>query len=551
MSRTINLRGKSQDASGGAGPMAATADDGPPTHATHYAFLSPPVEADEIGRLGTYRVLQLLGQGGMAFVFEAEDVALRRTVALKVMKPDLDPNDPGWDRFLREARLMASITHEHVVTVFQVGQEGRVPFLVMELLRGQSLDEWMKQTRKIGVPAVLRLGGQIAAGLAGIHGHGLIHRDVKPANIWLEAPKGRVKILDFGLARVAEDNAHLTQSGMIVGTPSYMSPEQARGETLDARSDLFSLGCVLYELCCGARPFQAPTTMAVLTALAVSDPRPVHELRPNIPKDLSNLIMRLLAKAPEERPASAEAVIARLQKIEGRLNSRTTAPQPISATHPQLPTKVVAPTRLKKVKAAQSRRIRMVVGVCLLVVVLAVGLTAGLASFLPPGPPHRDAAAPPPPPPAMYLSDMKPVDDNNPVKAMPAPPPLPGQPPPPSFVGVRVHDQLFPHAIFMHPPTTPNGGEASLRYNLGGRYGTFTAETSLNDGPAQSDTPLTFSVLGDGQLLWQSPRPLRTQADAERCTISVKEVDYLTIRVNCPGFPRGAHAVWIDPKVTP
>ena len=151
----------------------------------------------------------------MGYVFQAEDVSLRRPVALKVMKPDQAPGDEGWDRFLREARLMASIKHDNVVTVFQVGQEGRVPYLAMELLRGKSLDAWTKQAPKIGGPAVVRLGRQIAAGLAVIHGSGLIHRDLKPANIWLEAAKARVKILDFGLARFTEDDAHLTQTGTI------------------------------------------------------------------------------------------------------------------------------------------------------------------------------------------------------------------------------------------------------------------------------------------------------------------------------------------------
>ncbi len=263
-----------------------------------HSFLRPPVEADEIGRLGSYRILRLLGQGGMGFVFHAEDAALRRPVALKVMRPELEQDEDGLERFLREARLMASIKHDHLVTVYQVGQEGRLPYLAMELLQGESLDHWMKQSRKVSVSDVLRLSREIVSGLAVIHRHGLIHRDVKPANIWLESPGGRVKILDFGLARIAKDEARLTQPGMVLGTPAFMAPEQARGESVDARGDLFSLGCILYELSSGTRPFEAPTTMAALTALAVKDPKPLHELRSSLPRDLSDLIMQLLAKDP-------------------------------------------------------------------------------------------------------------------------------------------------------------------------------------------------------------------------------------------------------------
>ncbi len=273
------------------------------TRRPSHPFLLPPLAPDEIGRLGSYRILRLLGQGGMGYVFQAEDISLRRPVALKVMRPELDQDDDGGERFLREARLMASIKHDHLVTVYQVGREGRVPYLAMELLQGESLDHWMKQSRTVSVADVLRLSREIVSGLAVIHGHGLIHRDVKPANIWLETPGGRVKILDFGLARIATDEARLTQFGMVLGTPAFMAPEQARGETVDARADLFSLGCILYELASGVRPFEAPTTMAALTALAVKDPQPLQELRSSLPRELSSLIMQLLEKDPHVGPS--------------------------------------------------------------------------------------------------------------------------------------------------------------------------------------------------------------------------------------------------------
>ncbi len=257
-----------------------------------FAFLSPPQEPGEIGRLGSYRVLKVLGSGGMGVVFQAEDVQLRRLVALKVMRPDVVGKAGARERFLREARAAAGLTHDHIVAIYQVGEENGVPFIAMQWLRGRSLEERLKQGGPVSIGEALRLGRQIALGLSAAHAAGLIHRDIKLDNLWLEArpnepealaTEERVKILDFGLARPVEDDAHLTGSGTIVGTPSYLAPEQARGERVDDRCDLFSLGVVLYRLCTGQLPFQGDTTMAVLTALATESPRPACEVNPAVP----------------------------------------------------------------------------------------------------------------------------------------------------------------------------------------------------------------------------------------------------------------------------
>src|SRR5262249_29582999 len=176
-----------------------------------------------------YRVVKLLGMGGMAIVFSAEDITLQRLVALKVMRPELAQSELASQRFLREARAMAQLQNDHVVTVFEVGKEGSCPFLSMELLRGAPLDVWLRKNRP-SPSQVLELGLQIARGLAAAHEKGLIHRDIKPSNIWVEEPSLRIKILDFGLARQAQEAAALTHAGGIVGTPAYMAPEQADGK---------------------------------------------------------------------------------------------------------------------------------------------------------------------------------------------------------------------------------------------------------------------------------------------------------------------------------
>ena len=296
-----------------------------------WPFLAPPQAKDEIGRLAQYRVLKLLGRGGMGMVFQAEDTQLRRPVALKVMLPEVAAQEQSSERFLREARAAAALKHDHVVTIYQVGQDRGVPFLAMELLKGKSLADWLASGRQASVTETLIIGRQVAKALAAAHQTGLIHRDIKPANLWLEAPAGRVKVLDFGLARWADGQfdqgrSQMTAEGAIVGTPAFMAPEQARGEEVTAKSDLFSLGCVLYRLATGRAPFSGDTAVAVLSAVLTQPPRPVRELNAQVPERLATLIERLLAKWPSERPASAQAVLDELVEIhEERKASADTA----------------------------------------------------------------------------------------------------------------------------------------------------------------------------------------------------------------------------------
>jgi serine/threonine protein kinase len=284
----------------------------------------------------------------MGVVFRAEDPQLERVVALKAMLPALARTPLAKQRFFREAKAAAALKHPNIVTIFQVGEDGGVPFLAMEFLNGESLDAHLKRQGKLAVTEVLRIGQEVAAGLAAAHEQGLIHRDIKPANLWLEPRRGLlpttapdtpartsnarsgdtapdrlkairptvVKILDFGLARTVADQVHLTQSGAIVGTPAYMAPEQAEGAAVDQRCDLFSLGVVLYRMCTGEMPFKGATTLEILSALALHRPAPPQTLNPEVPVALSDLVMRLLAKKPHDRPASAQEVVDALRAVE-------------------------------------------------------------------------------------------------------------------------------------------------------------------------------------------------------------------------------------------
>src|SRR5262249_4625282 len=211
------------------------------------SFLSPAGEPGSLGRLDHYEVLEVVGKGGTGVVLRARDIKLMRVVALKVLAAPLAASGTARQRFAREARAAAAVRDDHVVAIHAVEDDGPVPYLVMEFIDGRNLEGLLRRTGPLEVKEVLRIGMQVAKGLAAAHHQGLIHRDIKPANILLENGVQRVKLTDFGLAR-AVDDASLTQSGIIAGTPDYMSPEQANGDPVDYRSDLFSLGSVLYAL---------------------------------------------------------------------------------------------------------------------------------------------------------------------------------------------------------------------------------------------------------------------------------------------------------------
>ncbi|MCE9566581.1 MAG: SUMF1/EgtB/PvdO family nonheme iron enzyme [Planctomycetes bacterium] len=282
--------------------------------------------------LGEYALLGELGRGGMGVVYRAEDPRLKREVALKVMLPQFAANPQAKARFVREARAQAKVEHDHVAAIFQVSDHDGLPYLVMPLLKGTTLQAALVANPRPPLGDVIRIGREVAEGLAAAHEKGLVHRDIKPANVWLEGKKHRVKLLDFGLARIVSDaegtDGPITQEGGVVGTPAYMSPEQGRGLPVDGRTDLFSLGVMLYQMTTGELPFRGLTTLAILTALALDNPPPPSTLNPAVPQALSDFVMRLLAKDPATRPPTAEFAAEEMRAIEsGLVNSVRVIPE--------------------------------------------------------------------------------------------------------------------------------------------------------------------------------------------------------------------------------
>jgi serine/threonine protein kinase len=283
------------------------------------AFLAAAGRPDSLGRLAHYEVLEVLGRGGFGIVYRAFDDVLQRVVAVKVLAPSMAVTSPARKRFVREARSAAKIQHENVVRIIEIGEQP-LPYLVMEFIAGETLQQRLDRTGPLEAPDALRIGRQVAAGLAAAHATGLIHRDIKPSNILIGRADGQVKITDFGLARAADD-ASLTRSGAVAGTPMYMAPEQAQGETLDHRADLFSLGSVLYAMLTGRPPFRASSTLAVLKRVSEDDPRPIREVIPEVPEWLCRIVDKLHAKNPTARYQSAREVADILADCEAQLTA--------------------------------------------------------------------------------------------------------------------------------------------------------------------------------------------------------------------------------------
>lgn len=316
-------------ATGPATPGNATETQAPGAAADEIVldFLSPSEKPGSPGRLDHYEVENVVGRGGMGIVLRAFDEKLHRVVALKVMTRDIASSAAARKRFSREAKAAAAVVHDHIVPIHAIEESGTTPYLVMQYIQGQSLQQKIDAEGSLELKEILRIGMQIASGLAAAHKQGLVHRDIKPSNILLENGVQRVKITDFGLARAVDDSS-LSQSGIVAGTPQYMSPEQADGQPIDYRSDLFSLGSVMYAMCTGRPPFRASSTVATLKRVCEDTPRPIRELNPDLPEWLADIIARLHAKRPADRFQSAAEVADALQSRLSEVQQSGYTPPP-------------------------------------------------------------------------------------------------------------------------------------------------------------------------------------------------------------------------------
>jgi serine/threonine protein kinase len=348
------------------GPGLAAPENASPEPADLY-FLRPTDRPDLLGMLGVYEVQEVIAQGGMGVVLKAYEPALQRLVAIKVLAAAIAGSAIARRRFTREAQAAAAVCHDHVVAVHGVHEIDGLPYLVMQYVDGESVQRRLNHTGPLAVDEIVRIGQQTASGLAAAHAQGLIHRDITPANLLLErvagdgwrvagedkdsssspithhpSPATRVKITDFGLARMIDD-VGLTQNGVVAGTPEYMAPEQARGEALDHRSDLFSLGSVLYALCTGVPPFRGANTLAVLRQVSEETPPPIRSLNPEVPAWLEALVARLMAKDPAERFQSAAEVARLLEDYLAHLHQPDSIPVP-----PPVPAGPTSPRRARR-----------------------------------------------------------------------------------------------------------------------------------------------------------------------------------------------------------
>ncbi len=363
--------------------------DGGPSLFGLQSYLAPTDDPHMLGRVGGYEIAGVIGSGGMGIVLKGFDAPLNRYVAIKVLAPHLALNGAARQRFAREAKAAATVVHDNVMAIHAVAEANGLPYFVMPYVPGPSLEKRLRSSGALALVEILRIGMQIASGLAAAHAQGLVHRDIKPANIMLEEGTERVRITDFGLAR-AVDDASLTRSGIIAGTPQYMSPEQAAGVGVDHRSDLFSLGSVLYALCTGRPPFRADTTLAVLRRVEEDRTSPIREINPDIPDWLEEIIRRLHAKHPAARFQSATEVATLLEGFLAHLQQPTTVAAPL--LQPVVQEDDLSMDVVEGELATVSARVPMTPTLLLLAVSLIPALTlVAVFFFIVDGPPQGPA----------------------------------------------------------------------------------------------------------------------------------------------------------------
>ena len=281
-----------------------------------------------------YEIVEILGEGGMAFVYKAKDKQLQRNVAIKTLKPNYVNQEKFVDRFRREAQTAANLNHPNIVQIFDWGIEDE-PYFVMEYIEGNTLTSIITGNKTVGLNDILYIGSQVANGLKEAHKHGLVHRDIKPGNIMI-TPDGKVKVTDFGIVSLQNEESDITKTGAVLGTASYISPEQAQGKPVSFESDLYSLGTVLYELIVGNPPFTGDSPIATATKHLTERPEKLSNYRKDIPKALENAILKLLEKRPSDRFKSAEDLRALLLQQRKQIQINQTQENLVDLTNPKI-----------------------------------------------------------------------------------------------------------------------------------------------------------------------------------------------------------------------
>ena len=281
-----------------------------------------------------YEIVEILGEGGMAFVYKAKDKQLQRNVAIKTLKPNYVNQEKFVDRFRREAQTAANLNHPNIVQIFDWGIEDE-PYFVMEYIEGNTLTSIITGNKTVGLNDILYIGSQVANGLKEAHKHGLVHRDIKPGNIMI-TPDGKVKVTDFGIVSLQNEESDITKTGAVLGTASYISPEQAQGKPVSFESDLYSLGTVLYELIAGNPPFTGDSPIATATKHLTDKPEKLSNYRKDIPKALENAILKLLEKRPSDRFKSAEDLRALLLQQRKQIQINQTQENLVDLTNPKI-----------------------------------------------------------------------------------------------------------------------------------------------------------------------------------------------------------------------
>ena len=282
--------------------------------------MAAPQANHAVQRLGRYQIRELVGEGAMATVYKAYDPEINRTIAVKLLKSQLREDGEYHTRFLREAKGAGVLSHPNIVTVFDVGEDNNHPYIAMELVDGPTLADYLRERKSLSTAEIVQIGIELLRALDYAHRKGIIHRDVKPGNIMLSGERHTVKVADFGICRIDDSDAtQQTQVGNVLGTPHYMSPEQVLGQKVDARSDLFSAGVVLYQLLTGTLPFEGDTLISVAYKITKAEPSPIDKVRPDLPHGLRRVIERALKKQPEKRFQSGEDFARALEGIAAEL----------------------------------------------------------------------------------------------------------------------------------------------------------------------------------------------------------------------------------------